>query len=82
MIDGFKPKDIVERQGLKQVSDDSVITKIIEEVLAANEQSISDYRQGKDRALGFLVGQVMKQSKGQVNPAKASELLKAALDKE
>jgi aspartyl-tRNA(Asn)/glutamyl-tRNA(Gln) amidotransferase subunit B len=53
----------------------------INAVLSANPQSIVDYKAGKDRALGFLVGQVMKASHGKVNPAEVSRLLKEELDK-
>lgn len=68
-------KDIIERLGLVQISDESEIEKIVDEVLAENEQSVIDYKDGKDRALGFLVGQVMKKSKGKANPQMANELL-------
>jgi len=79
MTKGHSPKTVVEEKGLMQVSDDNVIIEIIKQVLIDNPQSIKDYHQGKDRALGYLVGQLMKLSQGQVNPAKASELLKEAL---
>lgn len=66
---------IIEEKGLKQISDDSAIEKIVNEVLAANQKSVDDYRGGKTNALGFLVGQCMKASKGQANPAKCKELV-------
>jgi aspartyl-tRNA(Asn)/glutamyl-tRNA(Gln) amidotransferase subunit B len=53
----------------------------VNQVLAANPQSIADFKAGKDRALGFLVGQVMRLSRGKVNPAEASKLLAAELKK-
>ena len=58
---------IVDRLGLSQVSDDSAILEIVKTVLANNAQSISDFKAGKDRALGYLVGQVMKASQGKAN---------------
>jgi aspartyl-tRNA(Asn)/glutamyl-tRNA(Gln) amidotransferase subunit B len=63
------------------VSDDSSLLKLVEETLNENPQSILDYHGGKDRALGFLVGQLMKKSKGQANPALSNQLLKTELDK-
>ena len=81
MTTGKSPKAIVKEKGIEQVSDDEVISEIVKQVLNNNPQSIKDYREGKDRALGYLVGQVMKMSNGQVNPAKASALLKEALTK-
>jgi len=70
---------IVEEKGFKQVSDNSSIEKIIDEVLAKNQSSVDEYRAGKEKLFGFFVGQVMKESKGQVNPAKANEILKKKL---
>jgi len=64
-----------------QVSDSNAIMGFINQALEANPQSIVDFKAGKDRALGFLVGQVMKLSHGKVNPAEASRLLKEELDK-
>lgn len=81
MLDGSDPEAIVKEKGLRQVSDTSIIEKIVEEVLADNPESIRDYKNGKDRALGYLVGQVMKRSKGQANPQMASDLLKDKLAK-
>ncbi len=80
MLDeGRKPKDVIEEKGFEQISDSSEIDKIVSEVLAANQQSVSDYKNGKDRALGYLVGQVMKLSKGKANPSVAKEKLVAIL---
>ena len=66
---------IVDRLGLSQVSDDSAILEIVKTVLANNAQSISDFKAGKDRALGYLVGQVMKASQGKAIPSKAKEFI-------
>lgn len=77
---GDEPKAIVKREGLEQVSDSNIIEELIQKVLDENEQSIIDYKEGKDRALGYLVGQVMRHSKGQANPQMVSERLKEILD--
>ncbi len=74
------PEKIVEKLGLVQVSDEGAIKEMIQEVLNNNPQSIIDYKAGKDRALGFLVGQTMKLSKGKANPQILNKLLKEALD--
>ncbi|MCM1165732.1 MAG: Asp-tRNA(Asn)/Glu-tRNA(Gln) amidotransferase subunit GatB [Lachnospiraceae bacterium] len=66
---------VIEEKGLAQISDDSAIEKIVNDVLAANQKSVEDYRGGKTNALGFIVGQCMKASKGQANPAKCKELV-------
>ena len=66
---------IIEEKGLAQISDNSAIEKIVNEVLAANQKSVDDYRGGKTNALGYLVGQCMKASKGQANPAMCKELV-------
>lgn len=70
---------IVESKGLKQVSDTGAIEKIIDKVIAENQPSVLEYRSGKDRLFGFFVGQVMKESKGQANPAVVNEILKRKL---
>lgn len=70
---------IVKEKGLAQISDESALIKIIDEVIAANPASVEDYRAGKERAIGFLVGQVMKASKGQANPGLVNKLLKERL---
>ena len=73
--ENFDPEEYVKEKGLIQVNDDSVLEKIVEEVLANNESSIEDYKNGKDRALGFLVGQCMKASRGKGNPQKFNEMI-------
>lgn len=75
MLDGGDPKAIADQKGFKQVSNEDEILKLVISVLDDNPQSIEDFKNGKDRALGFLVGQVMKRSKGQANPKLASELV-------
>ena len=67
---------IVEEKGLKQITDSSVIEKIVAEVLQANPSQVEEFKGGKEKVLGFLVGQVMKASKGKANPAMVNKLLK------
>lgn len=73
------PETYVEEKGLKMVSDEGALRKTVEEVIAANPQSVEDYRNGKDRAIGFLVGQTMKAMKGKADPASVNKLLKELL---
>lgn len=73
------PQTIAEAKNLLQVSDESAILTIVDEVLAANEKAASDVKNGEMKAIGFLVGQVMKQSKGKANPALAQQLIKKQL---
>ncbi|MEX8498278.1 MAG: Asp-tRNA(Asn)/Glu-tRNA(Gln) amidotransferase subunit GatB [Leptothrix ochracea] len=70
---------IIEAKGLKQMNDSGALEKIIDEVMAANTKSVEDYRAGKEKAFGALVGQIMKASKGKANPAQVNELLKQKL---
>jgi aspartyl-tRNA(Asn)/glutamyl-tRNA(Gln) amidotransferase subunit B len=70
---------IIKDKGLAQISDEGALITVIDQILAANQQSVEDYRAGKDRALGFLVGQIMKATKGQANPGKVNQLLKEKL---
>lgn len=78
--DGIDPKEHIEKEGLTQVQDEGFILDIVKEVLLQNPQSIDDLKNGKDRAFGFLVGQVMKQSKGKANPQIVNTLLKKEID--
>ncbi len=78
---GKDPKQVVEEKGMKQLSDTGAILTLITQVLEANPQSIEDFKNGKDRAVGFLVGQVMKASKGQANPAMTNKMLIEELKK-
>ena len=70
---------IVERLGLSQISGEDALSPIIRQVLEEHAQAAADYRSGKTEALKFLVGQVMRLSRGKANPGQASELLVAAL---
>jgi aspartyl-tRNA(Asn)/glutamyl-tRNA(Gln) amidotransferase subunit B len=76
VVNGGDPKRIVEEKGWVQISDEGKLKEIVAEVLAANPQSITDWKNGKDRALGFLVGQVMKATKGKANPKLVNQLIR------
>jgi aspartyl-tRNA(Asn)/glutamyl-tRNA(Gln) amidotransferase subunit B len=76
---GDSARAIVDREGLKQISDSGALETIIDDVLAANPKQVEQYKGGKTTVAGFLVGQVMKMSKGQANPAAVNELLKKKL---
>ncbi|HLG25732.1 MAG TPA: Asp-tRNA(Asn)/Glu-tRNA(Gln) amidotransferase subunit GatB [Candidatus Gracilibacteria bacterium] len=79
---GKDPEEIVKEKGLAQVSDTGAIEKLCREVLAENAQSIQDYRSGKKQAFSFLVGQVMKRSKGQANAQMVTETLEQLINKQ
>jgi aspartyl-tRNA(Asn)/glutamyl-tRNA(Gln) amidotransferase subunit B len=76
---GEAPSVIMEREGLKQISDSGALEKIVDEVLAANPKQVEQYKSGKTTVIGFLVGQVMKASRGQANPAVVNETLRTKL---
>ena len=76
---GGDPSNILDKKGLEQISNEDEIEKIIDEVIKNNLQSVEDYKSGKEVALKFLVGQVMKESKGKANPQVAGEILKKKL---
>jgi aspartyl-tRNA(Asn)/glutamyl-tRNA(Gln) amidotransferase subunit B len=78
-VSGESPAVIVEREGLKTIADSGALEKIVDEVLAANPKQVEQYRAGKTGLMGFLVGQAMKASRGQANPAALNELLKLRL---
>jgi aspartyl-tRNA(Asn)/glutamyl-tRNA(Gln) amidotransferase subunit B len=77
---GKEPEDIVREKGLAQVSDIFALEELVKEVLAINEKSVADYRGGKSNAMGYLVGQCMRVSKGKGNPQVLKELLQKQLD--
>ena len=78
---GEDAKAIVEKRGLVQISDEGAIKEICQRVVDANPQSIIDYKAGKDRAIGFLVGQIMKETKGKANPQIVNKLLLEIINK-
>ncbi|RFA34199.1 aspartyl/glutamyl-tRNA amidotransferase subunit B [Virgibacillus dokdonensis] len=78
---GGDPEKIVKEKGLVQISDEGQLKEIISNVLDENEQSIIDYKNGKNKAVGFLVGQVMKATKGQANPPMVNKILLEEINK-
>jgi len=79
MITKKSPSEIVKEKGLEQVSDDKEIMKLIDKVIAENQDKVKEYLGGKDKLLGFFVGQVMKLSQGKANPGLVNKLLKESL---
>lgn len=73
------PEEYIEEKGLKTVNDEGALKKTIEEVIASNPQSVEDYRSGKEKAIGFLVGQTMKAMKGKADPGMINRILKELL---
>jgi aspartyl-tRNA(Asn)/glutamyl-tRNA(Gln) amidotransferase subunit B len=78
---GKDPEKIVEEKGLVQISDEGAIKQMVDEVIAKNPQAVEDFKAGKEKAIGALVGQVMKASKGKANPGVVNQLLRDALNK-
>ena len=76
---GDKPAAIVKARGLTQISGADALSPIINQVITDNPDAVNDYKSGKEAALKYLVGQVMRHSRGQANPQQASELLVGAL---
>jgi aspartyl-tRNA(Asn)/glutamyl-tRNA(Gln) amidotransferase subunit B len=74
------PEQYVEEKGLKTVNDEGALRSVIEEIVAANPQSVADYKGGKQKAIGFLVGQTMKAMKGKADPGAVNKMLKELLD--
>ena len=79
MVTKKSPQDIVKDKGLEQVSDDKEIMKLIDTVISENQDKVKEYLDGKDKLLGFFVGQVMKLSQGKANPSLVNKLLKENL---
>lgn len=77
--EGGNADDIVEQRGMAQLSDPAKLQPVIDEIIANNAQSVEDFKNGKDRAVGFFVGQIMKATKGQANPQVVNELLMKTL---
>ena len=75
------PRDIIENEGMKQISDINELDKIVDNIIKNNYKSVKEYQSGKDKLLGFFVGQVMKETKGQGNPKIVNQLLKEKLKK-
>ncbi len=78
-VSGKSPEDVVREKGLLQISDEGDLERACAAAIAANLQSVEDYRAGKERALQFLVGQVMRETRGRANPGKVNDILKKQL---
>ena len=76
-----KPSKIIEEKGWIQISDEGAIKEVVIKVMEENPQSVADYKAGKEKALGFLVGQAMKQTKGKANPQMLNQMFKEELNK-
>lgn len=76
---GKDPETVIKEKGLVQISDEGALREIVLKVIEANPKSVEDYRNGKERAIGFLVGQVMKETKGKANPQLVNKLLLEAI---
>lgn len=81
ITNGGDAEEVVKAKGLVQISDAGELRSIISGILDQNEQSVTDFKNGKDRAVGFLVGQVMKATKGQANPTMVNEILVDEMNK-
>ena len=80
ILKGKEPKQVVEEKGMKQNSDTGFLEQLAKDVLAQNEKSVTDYKNGKTNALGYLVGQCMKASKGKANPGIVKEIVTKMLN--
>ncbi|MFW6190368.1 MAG: Asp-tRNA(Asn)/Glu-tRNA(Gln) amidotransferase GatCAB subunit B, partial [Candidatus Bipolaricaulota bacterium] len=77
--EGKTPKDIVESEGLKRISDEGELGKMIDEVIEENPDAVEDFRAGNENVLGFLIGQLMSKTEGQADPNKAREMFQEKL---
>ena len=75
------PEQIIKEKGWIQISDEGAIKEVVQKILEANPNSIADYKAGKDRALGYLVGQAMKETKGKANPQMLNKMFLEELNK-
>ena len=78
---GKEPKVIVDEKGLVQITDENALKEIVEKVVENNPKSVEDYKAGRDKAIGFLVGQIMKETKGKANPGIVNKMLIEILSK-
>jgi aspartyl-tRNA(Asn)/glutamyl-tRNA(Gln) amidotransferase subunit B len=79
---GGSPAQIVQAKGLTQISDTDKLVQLAQEVIAEHQDAVEQYRKGKTTAVQFLVGQMMRKTRGQANPQSARELLEAELNRE
>ena len=77
--ENIDPEKYVKDNGLEMVSDDGALEKMVDEVIANNPKSVEDYKKGKKAAIGFLVGQIMKATKGQANAGKVNQMIQEKL---
>ena len=77
--DGATADEVIEKQGLKQITDSGAIESLVDEVIAANPANVAEFKAGKEKAFNALVGQVMKAAKGKANPQQVNDLLKQKL---
>jgi aspartyl-tRNA(Asn)/glutamyl-tRNA(Gln) amidotransferase subunit B len=77
---GQSPAAIIKEKGLVQISDEGSLVPVIEDIIKANPKVVEDYQNGKEKAFGFFVGQIMKSTRGQANPALVNKLLQEKLD--
>jgi aspartyl-tRNA(Asn)/glutamyl-tRNA(Gln) amidotransferase subunit B len=77
--EGASADEIIERQGLKQITDSGAIEALVDEVIAANAANVAEFRAGKEKAFNALVGQVMKAARGKANPQQVNDLLRRKL---
>jgi aspartyl-tRNA(Asn)/glutamyl-tRNA(Gln) amidotransferase subunit B len=75
------PQEYVEKHGLGMVSDDGLLRTVIGKIIEASPQSVADYKSGKTKAMGFIVGQTMKEMKGKADPGMINQIVKELLDK-
>ena len=80
-IKGSSPDQIIESKGLKQITDDDSIEKVVDEVIGNNSEQVQGYKSGKEKLFGFFVGQVMKKTQGKANPQTVNKILKEKLAK-
>ena len=76
---GEAPLDVVDRKGVRQISDENVLSAVVDKVVEANPKQAEGYRAGKDQLFGFFVGQVLKETQGRANPVLTSDLLRKKL---
>lgn len=81
-VTGDKPENIIKEKGLVQLSDEGTLVPLLDKIVTDNPKVVEDYKNGKEKAVGFFVGQVMKATKGQANPAIVNKLLKERLGRE
>ena len=73
--------EIIEREGVKQITDSAAIEKAVDEVLRSNKKQAEEYQSGKSKVLGYLVGEVMKATRGKANPGMVNEMIRKKLGK-